>query len=271
MTYRQSSLGRGDLAFLLEAHDIPGEQLESVSRRLARDPDYRRHLLDNEHVFQMALHDTEAVVEISPALLFEIMLYKVRTDLEQISATVSGADGLALPLLDAGEALDLLDDEQVLAYLVGMLTTFVQPEARSLQQRGKGAVVRKVRYADLDLPSLLRLAETASGTRRLTVYRRVADVCLFMLGVYPEFVASNHRYPSGGLRPLLGASFQRVSPEEYEARGRQFYKLAAEHRAARGRRLSDVLWTLHEGFSWALKPLNFLSSNYLYRQGVLLT
>ncbi len=271
MTVSRPPLSRGDLAFLLEANEVPPEECDRMGRRLARDPGYRRALVDNEEIFERALQDTDGLVDISPALLFEILLHKVRADLRELCFTVEQAGGMSVPVFDSEEVLDLLEDELVMAYLVGMLASFVQPAASTVEQQGKGRVTRRLRYSDLDLHSLLRLAEGASGAQRLTVYRRVADACLFMLGIYPEFVVSNHRYPSGELRPLLAGSGRRFSPEEYEARGRQFYRLAAEHRSARGRRLADVLWSLHAGFSWALKPLNFLSANYLHRAGVLLT
>ncbi len=256
---------------MMEANEVPVEEQASMSQRLAANPELRCSMVDNEQVFSRSLHDSESVLEISPALLFEILLYKVRADLRQIRNATEQADGIAVPVFDSEESLDLLDDERVLAYLVGMLASFILPSSRSLELNGKGSAMRKMRYADLDLHSLLRLAEAVSGRRRLAVYQRVGDMCLFMLGIFPDFVELNHRYPSGELRPLLGGAIRRVSPEEYQLRGRQFYRLAAEHRSARGRRLADVLWSLHEDFQWALKPLNFLSLNYLHRGGMLLT
>jgi len=50
----------------------------------------------------------------------------------------------------------------------------------------------------------------------------------------------------------------------YEEEGRRFYKLAAEHHAARELSLSRVFWTLHGNFQKARKPLNFIADHYLH-------
>ena len=265
----QPPLTRRDLAFLLEVNGVPAGRQRSMIRRLAVDPDLRRAMVDNEEMFRVVLQEQERLVEISPPLLFEILLYKVRADLQQMGDASHQAFDLNAPTCPDEEVLDLLDDERVMAYLSGMLASFISLQSHAIELPGKGRAMRQVRYSDLDLHSLLRLSEAVRGRRRLVVYRRVADICLFMLGIFPDFVERNHCYPSGELRPLLGATFGRISPEEYQVRGRQFYRLAAEHRSARGRRLADVLWSLHEGFQWALKPLNILSFNYLHGAGAL--
>ena len=53
------------------------------------------------------------------------------------------------------------------------------------------------------------------------------------------------------------------SREDYEAHGRAFYRLAAEHERARIEGLQEVLATLSENFILASKPLAFLANRYL--------
>jgi hypothetical protein len=53
------------------------------------------------------------------------------------------------------------------------------------------------------------------------------------------------------------------SREDYEAHGRAFYRLAAEHETARAEGLDDVLATLSENFILAEKPLAFLANRTL--------
>jgi hypothetical protein len=74
----------------------------------------------------------------------------------------------------------------------------------------------------------------------LGLYKRIADVCLFILGIFPDYAERHYRYPlSGEIRPQIGAG-TKISPEEYEQKGQQFYKLAAEHQAAVEMDLSDT-------------------------------
>jgi hypothetical protein len=54
-----------------------------------------------------------------------------------------------------------------------------------------------------------------------------------------------------------------ASLEEYEAHGRAFYRLAAEHETARREGLDEVLAILSENFVLAEKPLTFVANRYL--------
>ena len=264
---RRTSLSRGDLDFLLEANALTGEEATSVSQQLLTDAHLRASLVDNESVFSRALHDDEIMLKISPPLFFEILLCKARSDLQQISYTMEQASGLSVPVFDAEEVVVILEDEAVLAYLAEMLASFTRTRSRWINVRGKGRVWRRVRYSDLDIWSLMRLAEEVEPTRRLAVYQRIADLCLFVLGMFPDHAEQEYRYPhTGELRRRVDGRGG-ISPEEYETRGRQFYRLAAEQRLARSKDLSDVFWTLHEGFQQVLKPLNFISLHYLQFAG----
>lgn len=264
LRFSERHLSDSDLEFLLEANDVAAPDRPAVGQRLQRDALLRRSMTQTEEVFQRLLHDEELVVRISPDLYFEILLRKARKDLQQITHTVERAGSLAVPVFDTSEVLDLLEDEAVLSYLSVMLGSFTRVGGTTLELRGKGRARRRVHYSDLDIRSLMRLAEALDQGRRLDVYRRIGDVCLFMLGMFPDFAEAQYRYPhSGEVRPQLGGRLPRISPDEYQARGRHFYRLAAEHRAARGRAVGAVFWALHDGFSRALKPLNFISRIYL--------
>jgi hypothetical protein len=94
-------------------------------------------------------------------------------------------------------------------------------------------------------------------------YKRIADICLFILGIFPDYAERDYRHPfSGQVRPHIRGKV-RISPEDYEKEGRKFYKLAAEHPSAKELDLSEVFWALHENFQKAKKPLNFIADHYL--------
>ena len=264
---RRFTLSQGDLEFLLEVNAVTGEEARNLGRQLVTDPHLRASLLDNEAVFERVLHDDEIMLKISPPLFFEILLCKARSDLQQISYTMEQASGLSVPVFDAEEVVVILEDESVLGYLAEMLASFTRARSRWVNVRGKGHVWRRVKYSDLDMLSLMRLADAVEPARRLAVYQRIADLCLFVLGMFPDHAELDYRYPhSGELRRRVDGRGG-ISPGEYETRGRQFYRLAAEQHAARSGGMSDVFWTLHEGFQQALKPLNFISLHYLQFAG----
>jgi hypothetical protein len=124
----------------------------------------------------------------------------------------------------------------------------------------------KLRFNDMDIRSPKGFCEAVDDEFRLGFYKRIADICLFMLGIFPDAVEEKFRYPhSGKIRPKAVGEM-RVSPEEYAKEGRKFYKLAAEHYSAEELELADVFWALHENFDHAKKPLNFISDHYLRYQ-----
>jgi hypothetical protein len=112
----------------------------------------------------------------------------------------------------------------------------------------------------------MALCEVVEDEQRLGFYKRIADICLFILGIFPDYAEREYRYPfSGQLRSQFRGK-GRISPEEYEKEGRNFYKLAAEHKSAKELELSEVFWVLHENFQKAKKPLNFIAEHYLQYQ-----
>ena len=59
---------------------------------------------------------------------------------------------------------------------------------------------------------------------------------------------------------------QARNAEDYVEEGRKFYKLAAEHPAAKDIQLSEVFETIHANFLAARKPLNFIAEHYLHHE-----
>ena len=121
--------------------------------------------------------------------------------------------------------------------------------------RVRRGVRRRVRFNDMDIDSLVRLCATVDEPHRFGYYRRIADVCLFISGVFRDYAT-----PTAG----RAGRRHRRSMEDYEAEGRRFYALAGAHPAAGTMRLSEVFGLLQEHFAAARKPLSFISSRYLH-------
>jgi hypothetical protein len=65
------------------------------------------------------------------------------------------------------------------------------------------------------------------------------------------------------LKNSLPKNSMSILGEDYEAHGRAFYRLAAEHEKAKVKELDDVPAALSENFILAEKPLAFLAGRYL--------
>jgi hypothetical protein len=260
---REGRLSGGDLNFLIETVSPEVKEKSGLGRIIQEDEDFRKSYVGDEKVFRRVMGDEEILLKISPSLFFEILLRRTASDLEAAGYTLETDRTMKIPIFDTREVLDLLVREPVLLYLAGMLSSFTRVESYTLPVRVGKRVWEKIRFNDLDIQSLKSICDVVDDEYRLGLYKRIADICLFILGIFPDYARRDYRYPfSGQPRPHLRGKF-RISPEDYEKEGRRFYHLAAEERSARELGLSGVFEVLHNHFQKAKKALNFLAENYL--------
>lgn len=252
-----------DLDFLVETGAPNVRNKARLKEIIREDEDFRNNLITDEKVCRQVMDNDEILLRISPTLFFEILLRKAAKDFERIGYTLEKTGTMKVPVFDTDDVVELLTKEAILTYLADMLSSFTKVESYAITFKGEKGVWKKIRFNDLDIYSLMRFCEVVEDAYRFAFYKRIADVCLFLLGMFPEYVAGNYRYPfSGQVRPQIQERL-RISPEDYEKEGRRFYKLAAEHLSASKLNLSEVFWTLHGDFQKARKPLNFIAEYYL--------
>ncbi len=176
-----------------------------------------------------------------------------------------------IPVFDTEDLVSLLNRESLLIYLADMLSSFTRIESYAVSIRIRKGIWRKIRFNDLDVHSLMSLCDVVDDAYRFSLYKRIGDICLFILGVFPVYAERNYRYAvSGQIRPGVSGR-RRVSPQDYEREGQRFYRMAAEHRIALDMELSEVFWSLHENFRKAKKPLNYIAERYRpYKSNVFL-
>lgn len=244
----------GDLLFLVQTA-MPGrDDNERVVDLIRNDPDFVEALLRDERVLRRLVDDDKALVRVSPRLYFAALLLKAREDLESEAYTVERRQHQRVAIFDAPEAARLLGNPSVRGYLADMLASFTRVSGYSRRRQVRKGVWHRQRFNDLDIDSLMRYGNAVGKERRFAIYKRIADVCLFLAGMFPEYVETQARYPF--------SHFQR-SLEDYEREGRTFYGLAAGHRGRLDPEMTSALSTLAEHFTLAEKPLTFLSDRYL--------
>jgi hypothetical protein len=256
-------LSNRDLEFLVET--VHPEVIDKLKLRqiLREDEGFRNKFITDEKVFRRLMDDEEIFLKISPTLFFEILLRKVINDLRGVSYTLEKTSTMKIPIFDTRDVVGLLTKASLVDYLAHMLSSFTKIENYMIWFKTKTGILEKVQFNDLDIFSLMALCEIIEDEHRLGFYKRIADICLFILGLFPDYVEREYRYPfSGQVRPQFSGK-GRIGPEEYEKEGRNFYKLAAEHKSAKELDLSEVFWALHENFQNAKKPLNFIAEHYL--------
>lgn len=270
LNLKRLSLSDKDLDFLVDSVSPEVADKSRLRQIIREDEDFRNSFIADEGVFSKLMDDEEIFLKISPTLFFEVLLRRAAKDLEGASYTVERTSTMKIPIFDTRDLVELLTKESLLLYLADMLSSFTKIESFTISFRVRKGIWKKIRFNDLDISSLMSFCEAVEDEYRLGFYKRIADICLFILGIFPDYAERDYRYPfSGQLRPQIQGKL-RISPEDYEKEGQKFYKLAAEHQTATELNLSEVFWTLHANFRKAKKPLNFIAEHYLHyrRQSV---
>lgn len=267
MGKRWVRLSDKDLDFLIET--VHPEVIDKLKLRqiIREDEAFRNTFIADEKVFRRLMDEEEIFLKISPTLFFGVLLRRVANDLKGASYTLERTSTMKIPVFDTKEVVELLSRESLLDYLAQMLSSFTKIENYTIWLKTKTGILERIQFNDLDIFSLMGLCEAVEDEHRLGFYKRIADICLFILGIFPDYAEREYRYPfSGHVRPQFRGKV-RIGPEEYETEGRRFYKLAAEQPSAKELDLTDVFQALHENFQKAKKPLNFVAEFYLrYRR-----
>ncbi len=243
-----------DVALVLHAV-VPARGVRGrLGDAFREDREIREGILVSDRLAEAVLHAEEPLLRVSPLLFFSILVARVRRDLSLRRFTVEGV-GRRVAVFDAGAALALLTKPHVFDYLVLLLVSFVHVRWVTLAVVDDRGRPRSLRFDTLDLDRLIQAAALAAEPERYSAYQRVADLCLFTIGVFPE-----------RLRATGGRSAAAVRAEWID-NGARFYRLASRHRTAHELRMDGVLAELADNFNLAAKPLNVLSERYLWRAG----
>ena len=261
------TLSDSDLEFLVGEVAPNVSDPQRMMRAIRKNEDLRAAIVADDRVFERVVQDEEVLIRISAALYFEVLLRRASKDLESSAYTVERSGKQRIAVFDADSVSDLLAQPPVLYYLAGMMASFTRIHSQVTWVRVRRGLRRKIRRNDMDVDSLMKLCEDATETEKFPYYKRIADVCLFMTGVFP-----NHYDPGRWrLGPLAQNAVQlrrgQLGLDQYEELGRRFYTLAERHPASAMLDLSDVFATLAEHFTSAGKPLSHVAERYLHAGG----
>jgi hypothetical protein len=256
-----SNLTEADLFFIVQVL-MPGYRDRTrMVKALAEDEEMLEGMLKDEELFKFIIDNPESIVKVSPQLFFTVVLFKVMNDLEGQSYTVEQEERINIFIFDSRNVVNFLKEKRILLYLIDMLCSFVKINSYTVMLRVKRGVWRRFKFSDFNIDSLMKYSEMIDEEGRFLSYKRIADICLFMTGIFPAYLGAQ-RSPRSLAQPGL-VSASRKSKEELRTYGRHFYRAAAHHREAYTHRLHKVLLSLSEKFDLAEKPLTFMSQRYL--------
>jgi hypothetical protein len=250
------SFTNDDLDLVLREAAPKAQDPEQLKTFIREDAQFRKALLADERVFNRLTSVDGELLGVSPALYFEVLLRKAALDLTQAGHTVERTGRETVVVFDTVEVVDLLGHQGMVEYMAQMLASFSRINSFTVRVRVKPHVWRRQRYNDMDIDSLVRMYEHVEEEQRFGLLKRLGDLCLFILGVFPEHAAS----AAAGTR---ASRLRRRGTADYITEGKRFYKAAAEHPGAAIAGMAASLETLHRQFVTATKPLAFIADHYM--------
>ena len=247
-------LSETDIRFLVETVATKRQDHEHVVQLVKEKDDFLEQMLEDPKLAGRILNEDEAYIHISPYMLFSVLLRQVRRDLKKESyINEVGVGGQQIPVFEAPQVAELLDEKSPRDYLIDMLSSFSKTRntVAYWMERGK---MRRRHFSDMDMDDMIQLCRQADPEARPMYYRRIADIALFLAGVFPEHASHFAARP----RSMFSS---RRTLTDYERDGQTFYDLAA--RESRESTLGSVYRTLSEKFTLARRALNVLSERYM--------
>lgn len=239
---KTKTLVKEDLDFVVQTAAPAAGNKTALKEMILEDQASRKAILADDKLFNKVIIDKFIFLKISPALFFEILLRHGLKEMERKTHTVERSMVQRLPIFDLEATMELMEQESVFFYLVDVLDSFISYK--------RGGI------SDIDIDRLIKLGAEAPPERSYLIHKRIADLCLFVLGIFPEYLTYDYYYLFFNKeRPMTGNLQRGII--EYEELGQTFYKLALTESG------DEVFETLSKKLTLIKKPLNFISENYL--------
>jgi hypothetical protein len=247
-------LTESDLEFVVQTVATRRRDHDHIIGLLRDKQDLVEPMLDDPKLVERLLNDQEVFVRVSPYLMFSVLLRRVRRDLEGQAYVLERDDrGKRVPVFEAPQTVELLKDSALREYLTEMLCSFVRTNTGLLYWKERGTW-RKRKFSDLDMDDMIALCQLVEQHFKPRLYKRVADIALFLTGIYADHALFAVQRGSREFE-------RRRALPDYERDGRRFYGLAA--REAEPPWPTSVYERLAEKFTLAREALSTLNDYYL--------
>jgi hypothetical protein len=247
-------LSESDLRFLVETVATNRRDYDYIVNLVRDKEDLLEPMLDDPKLTARLFRDEKALVRVTPHMLFSVLLRRLRRELENEAYVLDmDAKGKRIPVFQGPAVADMLSDRQTRDYLAEMLSSFARTNSGIIYWQERGTW-HKRRFSDIDLDDMVELARIIDPAMRPALYKRIADIALFLSGIFPEHSA----YLAGPRKTMFSA---KRTLKEYEQAGKRFYHVAAQETDQT--QWKPVFGTLAEKFTLARLALNSLSDRYV--------
>lgn len=244
-----------DLSYLTGVLIPDAAERSRIIAALREDDDLLEAMLNDDRLFDNLMENPDGFLNISARLFFTVLLNRTRSDLRKQTFTFERDNRYSVVIFDSTAVLAFLDDPIVRAYLAAVLASFVRIETRTLYVRVQNGVLRRIRVSDFDIESLIEYSRLVGEEQQTLLWKRIGDICLFLIGVFSDHLDVSRQLPGGWYRTK--------TKEELAECGSYYYRAASRRQGVLPDGLDHAMRRVSEEFLLATKPLIYLSSRYL--------
>jgi hypothetical protein len=212
------------------------------------------------------------MTELSPFLAFAVAVHRTSAALGATTFVEERwAPRVRIPVFDADQLRELVADPVRRYFLVELLASYTRV-ASGVTWTRTARGWRRRRFSEMDPARLAAMLEVVDPAERPGIYRRLGDLALFLLGVFPDHPPLALGGAGGErLLRLSGVRAERVadlpSHQLFELLGARWYGAAAGSARAAGRPVTGTLAVtgyMAEHFRDARRVLNAVTDRYLF-------
>lgn len=244
-------LTENDYLYIIRTLLPKTEDCGKMVRTLREDSDILNGMIEDPRLLKRILSSEEEIVKISPQLFFAVLISAVRKDLEDLPFTLERSSHDAVAVFDVERVKEFLDIPMIRSYLIDMLASFIKINSYTVPVRVRKGIWYRYRFNDFNIQNLMDYADSLEENRKFPALKRIADLCLFIIGFY-----------SRSLPNTIYTRRRQLSKDEVIALGKTYYETASKHETANRLRLDDVMRDIGEQFELAVKPLSLIADNY---------
>lgn len=217
-------------------------------------------------------HRPEVSVGISPFLAFATAVHATARRLETATFVEERwTPRSRIPVFDVAALRTLVDDPIRRYFLVELLASYTKVASGVTWTRTPRGWRRR-RFSELDPLRLAGLLDVVDATERPGIYRRLGDLALFLLGVFPDHPPSLGQGASLDrllrLSGVAAGAVEDLAPEDFLALlGARWYQAATAAAAADGLPVTGTLAAaayMGEHFRDARRVVNAVTDRYLF-------
>jgi hypothetical protein len=212
-----------------------------------------------------------ATVYASPFLTFGVAVHRTAAALETATFVEERLGSRRrIPVFDVAPLRAVLGNPLRRYFFVELLASYTRVSS-GVSWRRTALGWRRQRFSELDPVRLAALLDEVGPSERVGVYRRLGDLCLFLLGVFPDHpplpagAAAERLLRHGGVRSDQAEDLDATAL--FELLGATWYRAAARLAAGAGLPLTGTFSVVDEvagQFREARRVLNAVTDRYLF-------